>query len=51
MTTVSFDRRPDEYRHWRLRVEPPLAWLEIELELDDEAGFFTMLERRLSTAC
>jgi 3-deoxy-D-manno-octulosonic-acid transferase len=29
----------------------PLAWLEIELELDDEAGFFTMLERRLSTAC
>jgi benzoyl-CoA-dihydrodiol lyase len=32
---VSFDRRPQEYRHWTLRVEGPIAWLVLDV---DEAG-------------
>ncbi|MGQ0837200.1 2,3-epoxybenzoyl-CoA dihydrolase [Actinokineospora sp.] len=32
---VSFDRHPDSYRHWRLRVDGPVAWLEMAV---DEAG-------------
>ena len=30
---VSFDRHPDDYRHWRLRLDGEIAWLEL-----DEAG-------------
>ncbi|MDX1384726.1 MAG: enoyl-CoA hydratase-related protein, partial [Thermoanaerobaculia bacterium] len=27
---------PERYRHWRLRIEPPLAWLT--LDVDEEGG-------------
>lgn len=33
---IDFRTRPDRYRHWRLRIEPPLAFLT--LEVDEEAG-------------
>ncbi|WP_199430498.1 2,3-epoxybenzoyl-CoA dihydrolase [Qaidamihabitans albus] len=32
---VSFDRHPDGYRHWKLTVDGPVAWLELDV---DEAG-------------
>ena len=32
---IDFRTAPDRYRHWRLRVEPPLAWLTLGV---DEAG-------------
>ncbi len=34
--TVDFRTHPDRYRHWRLQVEPPLAFLT--LEVDEQAG-------------
>jgi benzoyl-CoA-dihydrodiol lyase len=34
-STIDFRTAPDRYRHWRLRVEPPLAWLTLDV---DEAG-------------
>ena len=33
---IDFRTRPDRYRHWRLRIEPPLAFLT--LEVDEQAG-------------
>ncbi|UQS27540.1 2,3-epoxybenzoyl-CoA dihydrolase [Amycolatopsis thermalba] len=47
MTTVSFDRRPDSYRHWRLRIEPPLAWLE--MDVDENGGLVPGYELKLNS--
>ncbi|HVW44637.1 MAG TPA: 2,3-epoxybenzoyl-CoA dihydrolase [Amycolatopsis sp.] len=47
MTTVSFDRHPDSYRHWRLRVEPPVAWLE--LDVDENGGLVEGYELKLNS--
>ncbi|MXZ38031.1 MAG: benzoyl-CoA-dihydrodiol lyase [Holophagales bacterium] len=33
---LDFRTHPDRYRHWRLRIEPPLAFLT--LEVDEQAG-------------
>ena len=33
---IDFRTHPDRYRHWRLRIEPPLAFLT--LEVDEQAG-------------
>ena len=33
---IDFRVHPDRYRHWRLQVEPPLAFLT--LEVDEQAG-------------
>src|SRR3954453_23583975 len=32
--TVTFDRHPSTYRHWRLAIEPPLARLTMEGDPD-----------------
>jgi benzoyl-CoA-dihydrodiol lyase len=32
--TVTFDRHPSTYRHWRLSIEPPLARLTMEVDPD-----------------
>ncbi|HEV7535092.1 MAG TPA: enoyl-CoA hydratase-related protein, partial [Acidimicrobiia bacterium] len=32
--TVTFDRHPSTYRHWRLVIEPPLARLTMEVDPD-----------------
>jgi benzoyl-CoA-dihydrodiol lyase len=37
VTRVTFERRPDEYRHWRLAVDPPVAVLM--LDVDEDAAF------------
>ncbi|WP_020417009.1 2,3-epoxybenzoyl-CoA dihydrolase [Amycolatopsis sp. ATCC 39116] len=47
MTTVSFDRHPDSYRHWRLRIEPPLAWLE--MDVDEQGGLVPGYELKLNS--
>ena len=47
MTTVSFDRRPDEYRHWRLRIDPPIAWLE--MDVDENGGLVDGYELKLNS--
>lgn len=44
---MSFDRHPDTYRHWRLRVEPPLAWLE--LDVDPDGGLVPGYELKLNS--
>ncbi|EHR49471.1 benzoyl-CoA-dihydrodiol lyase [Saccharomonospora marina XMU15] len=44
---VSFDRHPDSYRHWRLRVEQPVAWLE--LDVDPEGGLVPGYELKLNS--
>ena len=31
---VTFGRHPGSYRHWKLRIEPPLAWLEMRVDPD-----------------
>ncbi|HJQ45275.1 MAG TPA: 2,3-epoxybenzoyl-CoA dihydrolase [Amycolatopsis sp.] len=47
MTTVSFDRHPDSYRHWHLRIEPPVAWLE--LDVDEHGGLVEGYELKLNS--
>ncbi|WP_285488441.1 2,3-epoxybenzoyl-CoA dihydrolase [Amycolatopsis taiwanensis] len=47
MTKVSFDRHPDDYRHWHLRVEPPIAWLE--LDVDANGGIVDGYELKLNS--
>ena len=32
--TVTFDRHPSTYRHWRLEIEPPLARLTMAVDAD-----------------
>ncbi|HET6502500.1 MAG TPA: 2,3-epoxybenzoyl-CoA dihydrolase [Amycolatopsis sp.] len=47
MAKVSFDRHPDQYRHWHLRVEPPIAWLE--LDVDEQGGLVPGYELKLNS--
>ncbi|MFB9685928.1 2,3-epoxybenzoyl-CoA dihydrolase [Amycolatopsis plumensis] len=46
-TPVAFDRRPDEYRHWRLRVDGEVAWLE--LDVDEQGGLVPGYELKLNS--
>ncbi|PWV85761.1 benzoyl-CoA-dihydrodiol lyase [Prauserella marina] len=44
---VSFDRQPDSYRHWKLRIDGPVAWLE--LDVDPDAGLRPGYELKLNS--
>src|SRR5216683_1628039 len=44
---VSFDRHPDGYRHWRLRIDAPVAWLE--LDVDEDGGLVPGYELKLNS--
>ena len=44
---VSFDRHPDAYRHWKLRVEEPVAWLE--MDVDEHGGLVSGYELKLNS--
>ncbi|WP_326834229.1 2,3-epoxybenzoyl-CoA dihydrolase [Amycolatopsis rhabdoformis] len=44
---VSFDRHPASYRHWRLRVAGPVAWLE--LDVDEQGGLVPGYELKLNS--
>ncbi|WP_372670104.1 2,3-epoxybenzoyl-CoA dihydrolase [Amycolatopsis kentuckyensis] len=46
-TPVAFDRRPDEYRHWRLHVDGEVAWLE--LDVDEQGGLVPGYELKLNS--
>lgn len=46
-TTVTFDRRPDEYRHWRLQIDGEVAWLE--LDVDEQGGLVPGYELKLNS--
>jgi benzoyl-CoA-dihydrodiol lyase len=47
MPEVSFDRHPDSYRHWRLRVDGPVAWLE--MAVDEQGGLVEGYELKLNS--
>ena len=44
---VSFDAHPDGYRHWRLRIEGEIAWLE--LDVDEQGGSRPGYELKLNS--
>jgi benzoyl-CoA-dihydrodiol lyase len=44
---VSFDAHPDGYRHWRLRTEGEIAWLE--LDVDEQGGIQPGYELKLNS--
>ncbi|KDN20424.1 2,3-epoxybenzoyl-CoA dihydrolase [Amycolatopsis rifamycinica] len=46
-TPVVFERRPDEYRHWRLRIDEEVAWLE--LDVDEQGGLVPGYELKLNS--
>ena len=35
MSTLTFQTNPAEYRHWKFRVEGPLAYLDMDVEQED----------------
>src|SRR3954467_5301487 len=47
MAEVSFDRHPDTYRHWRLRVDGSVAWLE--MAVDEQGGLVPGYELKLNS--
>ncbi|HEV7977979.1 2,3-epoxybenzoyl-CoA dihydrolase [Amycolatopsis sp.] len=44
---VTFDRHPDAYRHWKLRIEGPVAWLE--MDVDEQGGLVPGYELKLNS--
>jgi benzoyl-CoA-dihydrodiol lyase len=44
---VTFERHPDSYRHWKLRTEGPLAWLE--LDVAEDGGIVPGYELKLNS--
>ena len=44
---VTFDRHPDTYRHWNLRVDGPVAWLE--MDVDENGGIVPGYELKLNS--
>jgi len=47
LVAVSFDRSPDAYRHWKLRIEGPVAWLE--MDVDEQGGLMPGYELKLNS--
>ena len=45
--TVTFDRHPSTYRHWRLEIEPPLA--RLTMVVDPEGGLNDGYELKLNS--
>ena len=44
---VTFDRQPDSYRHWRLRIDGEIAWLE--LDVDENGGLVPGYDLKLNS--
>ncbi len=44
---LDFQTHPDRYRHWRLRVEPPFAYLD--LDVDEHGGAFEGYQLKLNS--
>ncbi|WP_326566648.1 2,3-epoxybenzoyl-CoA dihydrolase [Amycolatopsis rhabdoformis] len=46
-TTVTFERHPDTYRHWKLDVDGEVAWLE--MDVDEQGGLVPGYELKLNS--
>ncbi|MFI5608315.1 2,3-epoxybenzoyl-CoA dihydrolase [Amycolatopsis sp. NPDC051903] len=46
-TTVTFERHPDTYRHWKLTVDGEVAWLE--MDVDEQGGLVPGYELKLNS--
>ena len=46
-TAVTFERRPTDYRHWRLSVDGEVAWLE--MDVDEQGGLVPGYELKLNS--
>jgi benzoyl-CoA-dihydrodiol lyase len=46
-TSVTFERHPDRYRHWRLTVDDDVAWLE--MDVDEQGGIVSGYELKLNS--
>ncbi|MEW2503462.1 2,3-epoxybenzoyl-CoA dihydrolase [Amycolatopsis sp. NPDC047767] len=46
-TTVTFERHPDTYRHWKLSVDGEVAWLE--MDVDEQGGLVPGYELKLNS--
>ncbi|MGP4016971.1 2,3-epoxybenzoyl-CoA dihydrolase [Saccharopolyspora sp. 5N708] len=44
---IDFDRQPNTYRHWKLRLDGPVAWLE--LDVDEHGGLVPGYELKLNS--
>jgi benzoyl-CoA-dihydrodiol lyase len=44
---VSFDRKPESYRHWKLRADGPVAWLE--MDVDEHGGVVPGYDMKLNS--
>jgi benzoyl-CoA-dihydrodiol lyase len=44
---VSFDTRPEDYRHWKLRIDGDVAWLV--LDVDESGGLVPGYELKLNS--
>ena len=44
---LDFATAPENYRHWRLRVEAPFAYLD--LDVDEQGGWFDGYELKLNS--
>jgi benzoyl-CoA-dihydrodiol lyase len=44
---IDFQTDPDRYRHWRLRVEPPVAYLD--MDVDPDGGLHEGYELKLNS--
>jgi benzoyl-CoA-dihydrodiol lyase len=45
--SVTFERHPDHYRHWRLTVDDDVAWLE--MDVDEQGGIVPGYELKLNS--
>jgi benzoyl-CoA-dihydrodiol lyase len=45
--SVTFERHPDRYRHWRLTVDDDVAWLE--MDVDEQGGIVPGYELKLNS--
>ena len=46
-TPVTFERRPADYRHWRITVDGEVAWLE--MDVDEQGGLVPGYELKLNS--
>jgi benzoyl-CoA-dihydrodiol lyase len=44
---VTFDRHPERYRHWRLSIDGPVAWLA--MDVDEQGGLVPGYELKLNS--
>ncbi|MFQ5661421.1 MAG: 2,3-epoxybenzoyl-CoA dihydrolase [Gammaproteobacteria bacterium] len=46
-TTINFQTHPDNYRHWKLKITPPIA--ELSMDVDESGAAFSGYELKLNS--